>query len=83
MGVFQGRSSSIIYSFYKQSAKGKTLHVRDARAQGNAVRFVRTRDVARAHQRGIDGGVCLRLRTSAYTLGTEVEQFESILRRLL
>jgi len=64
-------------SFRRQSVKGKTLHVLDARAQGNAVRFVAL-DKQHAHIKDeLTDAFARLLRTSAYTLGTEVEQFES------
>ena len=53
------------------------MHVLDARAQGNAVRFVAL-DEQHAHiKEELTEAFARLLRTSAYTLGTEVEQFES------
>jgi len=53
------------------------LHLLDARAQGSAVRFVAL-DEQHAHiKEELTEAFARLLRTSAYTLGTEVEQFES------
>jgi dTDP-4-amino-4,6-dideoxygalactose transaminase len=64
-------------SFRRQSVKGKTLHVLDARAQGNAVRFVALDKQHAQIKEELTEAFARLLRTSAYTLGTEVEQFES------